>query len=347
MRAADRVMALDAVPAMSGNVWHIITTSFRACGPPCRVLEWGSGNSTLGIIQAGLDAKKAFSLVSIEHDELCYDRVVEAVVALVTDRRPDVRRETGPLSDEGRLPPLRELLRNVRGLENAANILYAAADDWNIKRSRGYASGAPLRVWRLSARLARAWVQWKVAQAGLVAASALEGLARQPRRRARVMSLTGGDFAVFLLLVPPEASLLGPTCTYDGLAAEFYRYVTVKLPHARYDIILVDGRARASCLKRVFSESLSALDGVVYCHDAYRQAYWSAFELFSDFVLVPGDGVRLDGRTVMRRTGYPAVKQRTEPTAASPMIANELFVYPAAGAVRREDQRAAACGAAR
>ncbi len=339
-----REMTLDGAPAMSVNVLSLILDSFRSFSVPCRVLEWGSGNSTLAIVRNGLEGKKAFVLVSIEHDEAWHERVVEAVASVLAGCRP-VRRETKALTDEVRLPPPRQLARKLYMLENAANVLYAATDEWNIKRSRGYVSGGSRGVWRVAAMFGEAFLQWKAAQVGLMLRSALEALGRRPARGARVTALTGSSFGIFLLFVPSEGSLLGSTCTYDGLAGEFYRYVTVGLPHAQYELILVDGRARASCLKRIFLENLVGPEGIVYCHDAYRQAYWGAFELFRDFSLVAGNGVRIDGRPVTRRVGYPTVKQGREPTSAVPVIANELFVYAPAGGARRGHAYAPACEA--
>jgi predicted O-methyltransferase YrrM len=61
-----------------------------------------------------------------------------------------------------------------------------------------------------------------------------------------------------------------------GGEAPFRAYVDA--PGGRYDFILVDGRARAACVRRAFD--LLDDDGVVVLHDANRERYHRAFAGF-------------------------------------------------------------------
>ena len=54
------------------------------------------------------------------------------------------------------------------------------------------------------------------------------------------------------------------------------------------DVILVDGRARTSCLKRVHHEELLAGDGMLFLHDAARPSHIEGLRLFNGGSYVSG-----------------------------------------------------------
>jgi hypothetical protein len=325
---------IDSIPIMSVNVWQVINDTFldtlRTMSNDYRILEWGSGGSTLAIIRSGFEAGRKFSMVSIEHDEKWYNSMIETVIQTVKERMPEAELSTTPLTKTFTLPPPKDLLHKVRILENDANFIYAVTDNPHIKKSRGYASATSghtcFLCWSLMKMYLRA--RFTVLLPLLVEAIIhryLKGW--RPQRSGCVTTIRGEKFEFFLFFVPAEAPLLRPTCTYDGLLIEFYRYVTLPLPHNQYDIILVDGRSRASCLKRIFFEKILAKGGTLFCHDAYRHAYWDAFQLFQNPIFIHGNGRRLDGERVLHREDYPIYTQGTEGSAFTQVIANELFVY--------------------
>lgn len=82
--------------------------------------------------------------------------------------------------------------------------------------------------------------------------------------------------------VPPD----DPNFSGDGDAQSFASYLAAGDEAAPYDLVFIDGRARADCIRR--ARGLLNPDGVVILHDANRQAYlagageYASQELFQD-----------------------------------------------------------------
>lgn len=99
--------------------------------------------------------------------------------------------------------------------------------------------------------------------------------------------------------VPPDdASFVG-----EGTAAEFARYLAAADADAPYDLVFIDGRARAAAVARAFD--LLSPEGVVVLHDANRDAYLEATHRFPKQLLFrdhrsvrkhPAGGVWLGGK---------------------------------------------------
>ena len=79
---------------------------------------------------------------------------------------------------------------------------------------------------------------------------------------------------VTVVHVPPD----DPAFTGDGDARSFAAYLAAADAGAPYDLIFIDGRARAACLKR--AHRLLAPGGVVILHDANRAGYRAATSAF-------------------------------------------------------------------
>ena len=86
----------------------------------------------------------------------------------------------------------------------------------------------------------------------------------------------------------------------DGLYEEFADYVSAPLD-GRFDVVLVDGRARTSCLKRVHHDHLLAPGGVLFLHDADRPSQQEGLQLFSTWSYVRGAAFRTKTRQVERK----------------------------------------------
>lgn len=79
--------------------------------------------------------------------------------------------------------------------------------------------------------------------------------------------------------VPPDdARFIG-----DGDARSFARYLAAADDGAPYDLIFIDGRARAACVQR--ARQLVAPHGVVILHDANRDAYLEPTKAFAHQLL--------------------------------------------------------------
>jgi predicted O-methyltransferase YrrM len=104
---------------------------------------------------------------------------------------------------------------------------------------------------------------------------------------------------VMVRCVPPDDT----TFVGDGTAAQFARYLAAADADAPYDLVFIDGRARAACVARAFD--LLSAGGIVVLHDANRDAYLQATQRFPNQLLFrdgrrvrkhPAGGVWLGGK---------------------------------------------------
>lgn len=94
-----------------------------------------------------------------------------------------------------------------------------------------------------------------------------------------------------------------PTFSGDGTAAEFASYLAAADDDAPYDLIFIDGRARAACVAN--AHDLLAPGGLVVLHDANRDAYLAPTARFAHQLLFrdrrnvrkhPAGGVWIGGK---------------------------------------------------
>ena len=79
---------------------------------------------------------------------------------------------------------------------------------------------------------------------------------------------------VVLHTVPVHSWSNHPVYGVDGFSKDFYKYINLpKAWHRKFDVILVDGRARVDCALSVLKNNLLAAGGVVIIHDWERLSY--------------------------------------------------------------------------
>src|SRR3989344_1295194 len=74
---------LDGSPLISDNCWNTVLDSLReriSSESNIRVLEWGSGNSTISFVREGAKADKDFELISVDHDTRFFPYLAESVI---------------------------------------------------------------------------------------------------------------------------------------------------------------------------------------------------------------------------------------------------------------------------
>jgi len=90
---------------------------------------------------------------------------------------------------------------------------------------------------------------------------------------------------VTLLWVPPDRDDAGPDF-WDVEGRSLKRYVRSGAQHARRtkkaDLVLVDGRARVACCRRVLADDLLAREGVLVLDDADRARYKPAINVLNE-----------------------------------------------------------------
>jgi len=111
----------------------------------------------------------------------------------------------------------------------------------------------------------------------------------------------------------------------DGLYAEFADYVSVPL-EGQFDVILVDGRARTSCLKRIHHDDLLAPGGVLFLHDAHRPSQHEALQLFRTWSFVRGSRIGSDSSP---SPGPPLVRSGPSMEHGEAVFDRELYFYEA------------------
>src|SRR5439155_2494579 len=120
----------------------------------------------------------------------------------------------------------------------------------------------------------------------------------------------------------------------DGLYEEFADYVSAPL-EGRFDVVLVDGRARTSCLKRVHHDNLLAPGGVLFLHDAHRPSQQEALQLFSTWSYVRGtrstsdDTSRGEAPGGEERPTPPLVRSGASMQHVETVFDRELYFYEA------------------
>lgn len=83
---------------------------------------------------------------------------------------------------------------------------------------------------------------------------------------------------VHLQYVPPSAPWSG-----DGSYLEFSAYVDAALSlHTKFDLVIIDGRARVACAKLIATRGLLNDGAVVLLHDYQRQEYTPVLEWFDE-----------------------------------------------------------------
>src|SRR3989344_7087185 len=78
-----RLKPLDGSPHMSDNCWQAVLDAVgeRAHSQGrVRVLEWGAGNSTVGLVVAGLKMNASFEFTSVDHETNFFPFLAESVL---------------------------------------------------------------------------------------------------------------------------------------------------------------------------------------------------------------------------------------------------------------------------
>jgi hypothetical protein len=335
---------------MSPNCWASIEDAARA-RPGCRYLEWGSGNSTIAMLRAvlGDPNRAASSIVSVESSRSFAQEVIDGVASAFRDASVDGTVRVEPLHFP-RPSLVAALRRDPTETRLEAHFLKAL---WLGRTDRFWISNAPpassarhrttgvrrrlttlrcaaaYRWHRMRRALARPVPAAPSSDAGTVQAPMIRDV-RPPMR----VTFSSDRVELELFVVPQLRSRLSrKEAILDGLYIQFADYVSVPL-EGQFDVIVVDGRARTSCLKRVHHEGLLAPGGVLFVHDAHRHPQQEGLQLFR-----PWSFVRGSERLPDERSGAPG---RTEVALEPPLVRSgssmrtvervldrELFFYEA------------------
>lgn len=336
---------IDGTPRMSDNCWDTIVTQVQANQSnqsPCRFLEWGSGNSTLCLIRTAIEQNFILDLVSVEHDPAFFRAMLREILRYV---KTTCVHGTFTFEQIQRfaMPTVRRARQEIVTLENHFIFWQYLTGNRDSKHSARLRPNFQVRLRHIVKRLLAFSVGRTQFYAQCAVSSHGEHLWR-PRqqgalREAKVPEVnrlaTGARVEIQLPLVnfwymclPPQNNRLTGRWTFDGLFSEFYQYVMAPLQHDTYNIILVDGRARASCIKRVFHEQLLSDQGTLFVHDAHMDEFYEAFQLFdSEYTFLDGSNRTLRGDQVRPEGGLPIVCIGTDIGHLTKRNSREMWVY--------------------
>jgi hypothetical protein len=333
-------MNLGGAPLMSPNCWDAIEGEVRR-RDSCRYLEWGSGNSTLALLRAALevDAERRLEINSIESDSRFAGALIDAIA--LTFREGDM---DGQVSVEPLGYP-KPSLRAVLGCDSAVaryeakflETLWLTRNDefWKLSEQPRRAERGALGAVRRRMATARCSLAYRLEQARALVSPGPRptpipaGSAQHPAidhlASPSVVTFETSTVLVRLHVAPRMSNLVwrqGPIL--DGTFKEFAAYVSVPLL-GTFDVVLVDGRARTSCLKRVWYDQLLTPGGVLFVHDAHRPALQEALRLFGTWSFVRGQRAAPGGGG----PSPPQVRSGTELDRGETTFDRELFFYGA------------------
>ena len=287
---------------MSPNCWRAIEDA-AAARAPCRYLEWGSGNSTIALLRAALENRGGprLELHSIESDRGFARSLFDAIAETFQRASVDGLVRVEPLCYPK--PSLLEALRSdpavARYEAQFLKVLWHTRNDrfWAAEpRAGDLGRWGGLRRYGTTLRCSAAFrlqrVRRALAPTDLTETETATGTVQsppKPRLRSPTLVTFDTEPALIQYLVTPQLRnrLWREGPILDGLYEEFADYVSAPLD-GRFDVVLVDGRARTSCLKRVHYDRLLAPGGVLFLHDAHRPSQQEGLQLFSTWSYVRG-----------------------------------------------------------
>jgi hypothetical protein len=340
-------MKFDGIPLMSPNCWRAIEDAVAARAP-CRYLEWGSGNSTIALLRAALEncGGPRLELHSIESDlgfaRSMFDAIAETFQRASVDGLVRVESLCYPkpslLEALGSDPAVaRYEARFLKMLWYTRNdrfwVMNAQPRDTDLGRWGGLRRyGTTLRC-SAAFRLQR--VRRALAPTGMTETETVVGTVpsppKPPLRSPTLVTFDTEPVRLQYLVIPQLRNRLwreGPIL--DGLYQEFADYVSAPLD-GRFDVVLVDGRARTSCLKRVHHDHLLAPGGVLFLHDAHRPSQQEGLQLFSTWSYVRGTGSVPEEDSPSREEGPtpPQVRSGASMHDVEAVFDRELYFYVA------------------
>lgn len=342
---------LDGTPMMSPNCWRAIEEAVLN-RPRCRYLEWGSGNSTIAMLRLALETPSLHDsrLCSVEHDPGFASTLVSLLAQTFSDAAVEVVISIGPILRSK--PSVAEALRRDPGISRYEARFVQAL--WDTGSDRFWITAAEpnaahhQRLAMLHRRLIRfqgsAALRWEQIRRVLDSDATSEPVTILDTTQRSLPHVTSPTLLTFdseqvrlEYFVTPQVRnrLSRPGFILDGLYQEFPDYVTAPL-RGQFDVVLVDGRARTSCVKRARHDDLLAPGGTLFIHDAHRPSYHEAFQEFRTWSFVRGCGMSKPGvvGTEDNRTSEPPqppaiVRSGNSTSAVEWVNDHELFYFKA------------------
>ncbi len=361
--AKFKLKPLDGSPYVSANCWEVVLKAVEQQAKSektVRYLEWGSGNSTISLVKTGLNLGADFEFVSIEHETAFFPWLAESVLDALGSYKSKTKISwqilKGPIIS---WPQLKEVLVEKRTLKSAflnwqillGNKRLQYVDGFEPKFDFSFFKFIKQAVKLVLVELSY-WI-WliKGLSRGLRTKTSLvkryelsspiftmereeikkkkffEYFKKKPT--AGCLKIQSDNLNIELWHLPEIRTIFwNRGLLLDGSPVQLPDYVGIPL-EGKFDIIFVDGRARVSCIKRVYRDKLLKQRGWLFVHDAFRIEMAEGFKLFSNsFKFIRGSNVMLNGqKRAYEEFGPPLIQAGDTVEALKPEIMQELFVY--------------------
>jgi len=350
-----KIKPLDGAPFMSDNCWQAVLDAVRDRAKQkqsVRILEWGSGNSTIHLARLGGEIGTPFKITSVEHETRFFGHLAESVLAACAEKGTceavwqPLRGFSIPVSHIGNVSRDR---RDLRGDSLTWQIMLGNKHFQYIDGFKPYFGFSPLkiiknlvklgllelsyRIW-LGAGLARSLGREQKDRLGNIAWRGGEAQQNfldyfQNNPAAGRLRIACGNMDIYLWHLPGlRPPMMKDEIILDGPITQLQDYVMIPVD-SQFDVIFIDGRARISCIKRVHRDTMLDTNGWLFVHDAFRSEMSEAFRLFGPAAtFLNGSNVMINGKhRADERFGPPFIKAGNALDAARWEIAQELFVY--------------------
>lgn len=357
------VKPLDGAPLMSVNCWNTvldILKTHHGSQSTVRCLEWGAGNSTISLVKTGMNLDTKFEFISIDHETKFFPWLAEAVLEEFSRNGKNAELEVswrplvGPIV---KLAHVKDLLRERNTLKSSSLTWQILLDNKRLQYISQFEPNYGFSIRKIVKQSVKLLIlevaYWLWLVKGILRSlrhdSAIKAYKLAPitfamkhgeiRKNlfidyfkkspvAGCLRIQSGGVSVELWHIPKLDTSIEMEVLLDGPIKQLADYVSVPLT-GKFDIIFIDGRARVSCVKRVYHDQLLNKDGYLFVHDAFRSEMGEAFSLFSSiYQFINGSNQRLNQQElVSSQSGFPLINAGDSLGGLQWEIIQELFVY--------------------
>ncbi len=338
----EKITDMISSPTISDNLWKVMVEK-QSEFSDLKILEFGSGGSTLGFIKEYYGNRHRYGsikIVSFEHWPAFYRHLCRILPDYIEARDGEglkfsVYRIKGPREGlSGRLkknrlsklyavPPVYDILGTKKGVVFHPVRLTVMAIDLLNKRICALLSVVnSLSAYYFRKITGRDAAKW---EKSLVLADMspkgfkeyLEDKAISGKCMVEIKSADGSFRFDYYLLPEKGRNPFWRRMDIDGTFGEFEDYVLFPLD-CKFDIVYLDGRSRVSCARRVLAEGLLSSGGYMFMHDAHKAWYekWLQ-DVYEKGERLSGSNRRLDGRAIYTKPSGEAL----------PSAKDELYVF--------------------
>jgi hypothetical protein len=256
------------------------------------LLEYGSGNSTIYFLKEAIKgALPLREIVSVDCSYEFFWRMYEIIIADLKPIKVAINPLPGRKLDLKRLPLLESWFILLHSYVNE----YFEACRIPLAKPNLLAAIFNIKAFKRRVKLIGKYLRMFAVREKRASKLAGEALVGQDNNAEVIFDFQNGIRLRYILAPVPMKHYIN-----DGTYNRFFAYVE-SAGKSKYDVVVIDGRARVSCLKKVLLDNNLSANGVVFHHDAFIETDWEGFNLLDpdQRLFLDGTNLKLDG-TVFR-----------------------------------------------